>query len=134
MQVPLGSVHHAVAEQPEAGAIIVLDAIVVAYRRHDVGGYYLAVGAWMPPFVGDPLRTLHAHDPVGVAMPLELPRRIVGDHRGDAHFLGALQQPYRPRSLHRGEAGPGTLRYRRGKGNGHLRARRQMAVVRCEAD
>ena len=121
----------AIAEQPEAAAVVVLDPVVVAERRHDIGRRPAAVGPGPPPFVGQPLRPLGAHDAVGVPAPVEHRRRIVGHEGRDIDRLGPLQQSRRPRALERRHAGPGAGRGSLGRDGGRrLHALGQVAVAR----
>src|SRR5580658_200781 len=90
----LGSVE-GVAEEPEAGAGVVFDAVVVAH----VGGNGLARGA-APPLLGNALRTLGVADSVEAPAPAEALRGIVGNGRDDGlERLGAGEEAHRARAI-----------------------------------
>src|SRR5262245_59953944 len=89
-----------VAEDPEAAALLVLDAEIVAGQ---------CVATLLPPFHGDALGAFDPHYRMGDATPGEMMRRTVGNGR-ERHLdgLGLFEQPERPqRRLAFATHGPG---------------------------
>src|SRR5271155_2895679 len=81
--------------QPEAPPLLVLDPIIIADRVPAFAG--IRSGAFRPPpFVGDPLRPIGAHDPMPAAPPHESERRIVRQQPERLDRLRRLEQSYRP--------------------------------------
>src|SRR5208337_574880 len=85
------------AEEPEPTAVLVLDLPIVA------GSAALAIGR--PPLSGDAFGSVRAPDPVPLAAPNELRRRMVRQHRQGLDRLRRFQQP----SWTRQGRGPGSL-------------------------
>src|SRR5690242_8660475 len=78
-------------EQPEAPPLLSLDPVIVADRVDRAGAFR------PPPFLGDPLRSVGAHDPMRAPPPPEPERRIVGQQPERLDRLRRIKQPYRPR-------------------------------------
>ena len=115
-----------VAKDPEAQALLVLDAEIIPRQRFAV---------LLPPFHGDALGALDPHHRMRDAPPGELMRRAVG-HGRERHLdrLGLFEQPQgAQRRLAFDARGPGGLR--RGgqmmlRRRGQHRALRNMGVLR----
>src|ERR1700756_5449612 len=78
-------------KQPEAPPCLVFDPVIIA-DRIDIAGRFR-----LPPFLGDPLRPVGAHDPMSAPAPRETERRIVGQHPECLDRLRRLEQPDRAR-------------------------------------
>src|SRR5271170_2526133 len=77
-------------EQPEAPPLLVLDPVIVADRIDGTGAFQ------PPPFIGDPLRPIGAHDPMPSPPPHEPKRRIVRQQPERLDRLRRVKQPDRP--------------------------------------
>src|SRR5581483_9212245 len=112
------TVVQALPVEPEAPALAVLDAVVIAQPR--------GVGGLAPPFAEDALGIVGGADPVQAPAPAELQRRIVGNRRDRLDRLGPREQPHRTEP--RGTPGLAALLLAQGR-HRFGRALRQMAVA-----
>ena len=79
-----------------------------------------------PPFLGDPLRAVGAHDPMPAPPPGEAERRVVGQQPERLDRLRRLEQPDRPRRFVEVPPRPDPLRPQGGeRRSGPLRALRE---------
>src|SRR5207302_11196294 len=86
-QPPAAVADQALAVDPVAAAISVLDAIIIAQPRR----------RWLPPPFGrDPLRTFGARDVVDRTAPDEPPRHPFGGGVKDVDRFGPIEQALRP--------------------------------------
>src|SRR5467141_2652571 len=77
-------------EQPEAPPFLVLDPVIIAERLSGAEAFRL------PPFIGDPLRTVGARHPMPAAAPSKAERRIIGQQPKCFDRLRRLEQSDRP--------------------------------------
>src|SRR5215469_10508581 len=77
-------------EEPEAASLLVLDAVIIAYR--------LALALALPPFAGDALGPIGAAYPMRQATPAEEDRRVIRDWRDRLDRLRPWQEPDGPRA------------------------------------
>src|SRR5215813_2391554 len=77
-------------EQPEAPPLLVLDTVIVADRVNVAGA------ARLPPFIGNPLRSIGTCHAMPAAPPNEVKRRVVRQQPECLDRLRRLEQPDRP--------------------------------------